>query len=463
MRVAVVGAGVSGLALAYTLVRDGGDAVDVTVFEAGPRPGGLIRTERRDGYLCEWWPNGFLDRAPDTFALLQSLGVGDRVVASSAHARRRFVLRDGRLRQVPTSLGTFLTGDVLSLRGRLRLALEPFVPRGQEPDESIHGFAARRFGREVADVLVDAFTTGIFAGPSRDLSIRACFPQLWQLEQHAGSVVRGMFRRRKPEGAASPSPFGRLVSMAGGMEEIVAALARQLGSRLRLNDPIDRIERRTGSSAWALSRAHGDRVTADRLVVATGAAAAARLLAPVDAELASLVGGIRTAPLAVLSLGYDAAAADAALEGFGFLVPRGESARILGAVWDSSVFPDRVPPGHTLIRVIMGGGRDPGVVSLDDRELVARARADLRAVCGVTSDPAFVHVVRHVPGLPQYVVGHADRVAAIEARLEEHPGLTLIGNSYQGLAVNACISTARRAAHRLAGRPSDDRPDPPRL
>jgi oxygen-dependent protoporphyrinogen oxidase len=246
------------------------------------------------------------------------------------------------------------------------------------------------------------------------------------------------------------------------MEEIVAALARQLGSRLRLNDPIDRIEFRAGPPAWVLSRANGERVTADRLVVATGAAAAARLLAPVDAELASLVGGIRTAPLAVLSLGYDRGAADAALEGFGFLVPRGEPARILGAVWDSSVFPDRVPPGHTLIRVIMGGGRDPGVVALDDRELLARARADLLAVCGVKSDPAFVHVVRHVPGLPQYVVGHADRVAAIEARLQLHPGLTLIGNSYQGLAVNACISTARRAAHRLAG-PADGRPDPPRL
>ena len=463
MRVAVVGAGVSGLALAYTLAREGADAIDLTVFEAGLRPGGLIRTERRDGYLCEWGPNGFLDRAPDTFALLQSLGVSDRVVASSAHARRRFVLRGGRLRQVPTSLATFLTGDVLSLRGRLRIALEPFVPRLRAPDESIHGFAARRFGREVADVLVDAFTTGIFGGPSRDLSTRACFPQLWQLEQEAGSVVRGMFRRRKPAAAASPSPFGRLVSMAGGMEEIVAALARQLGSRVRLNDPIERIERRTGPSEWVLRRANGDRVIADRLVVATGAAAAARLLAPVDAELASLVGGIRTAPLAVLSLGYDAAAADAALEGFGFLVPRGESARILGAVWDSSVFPDRVPPGHTLIRVIMGGGRDPGVVSLDDRQLVACARADLRAVCGVKSDPAFVHLVRHVPGLPQYVVGHVDRVAAIEARLEEHPGLTLIGNSYQGLAVNACISTARRAAHRLAGHPSDNRPDPPRL
>lgn len=452
MHVVVVGAGVSGLALAHTLLSGGRGDLQVTVFDDSRRAGGLIRTERLDGYLCESGPNGFLDRAPDTFELLDGLGLRSRVVQSSASARRRFVFRGGRLRQVPTGLAAFLTTDLLSAGGRLRVGLEPFVRRGSLPDESVHEFASRRFGREIADVLVDAFTTGVFAGSSRELSVRACFPHLWQLERDHGSVVRGMLRRRGPAEPGSPSPFGRLVSLAGGMEELVATLGRALGPSLRLGMRVERIERPPDASRpWLVQTGDGGSIAADRLVIATSAAAASRLLATVDADLAALVGGIRTAPLAVVCLGYDAGARDAALDGFGFLVPRGEPARILGAVWDSAVFPGRVPPGHTLVRVIMGGGRDPEAIAMDDGELIRAARQDLRAAAGVESAPAFVHLVRHVPGLPQYTVGHVERLEAIETRLRQHPHLTLVGNSYHGLAVNACISHARRTARLLAG------------
>jgi protoporphyrinogen/coproporphyrinogen III oxidase len=450
MHVVIVGGGISGLALAHALLRAGRDGVRVTVFEREARPGGVIRSERVDGYLCEHGPSGFLDRAPDTQALVDELDLRGRLAPSNDRARRRFIYRGGRLRAVPTGLVPFIAGNLLSWRGRLRVALEPFASAGTGRDESVHQFASRRFGREVADVVVDAVTTGIFGGSSRHLSIRGCFPRLWQLERDHGSILRGMVRGRRSSAGGGSAPFGRLVSLAGGMEELVSTLAGRVGVNLHLQTPVERIERTTrGGPGWIVHAGGGMTAEADVLVVATSATAAARLLAPVDADLWSMLSDIQFAPMAVLCLGFDPSATDATFDGFGFLVPADEPVRILGAMWESSIFQGRAPDGRTLVRVMMGGGRDPGAPALGDRELVTRAREDLRAICGVVSEPSFVRVVRQVPGLPQYTVGHAERLAVIEERVRGHEGLRLTGNSYQGLGVNACITNARRLAESL--------------
>lgn len=460
MRIIIVGAGISGLALAHALLENAANGgVDVLVLEAAPRAGGVIRSERIDGYLCEWGPNGFLDNAPDTQALIDELGIRDRVVDSSDRARRRFVFRAGRIRLLPTGPGSFLAGDILSLRGRLRMLMEPFVRGGSREDESVHSFVSRRFGREAADIMADAMTTGIFGGGSRDLSIRACLPQVWQLEADHGGIVRGLVRRRRAkrtstEASAKPSggsPFGRLKSFRDGLEELPGALARSLGSVVRLSTRVEALER-AGGDGWSVRTSDGALHQADRVVLAIGTAAAARLVEPIDAALASDLRGIESAPFAVLCLGYDSSAKGAAFDGFGFLVPQGQGLRILGAVWDSSVFPGRASEGRSLVRVLIGGGRDPDAASLDDDALVALARADLRAACGLEAEPAFVRVIRQVPGLPQYRVGHHARLARISARLEAHPGLFVAGNSYRGLAINSCIAEARRLAPALLAR-----------
>ena len=461
MRIAIVGAGISGLSLAHALLRRSApEVIDLLVLEQSSRAGGVVRSERVDGFLCEHGPNGFLDGADDTLALVDELGMRDRLVPSSDHARRRFIYRAGRLRQLPTGPGSLATGDVLSAAGRLRLALEPFVRGGSREDESVHSFVSRRFGREAASVMADAMTTGIYGGGSRELSIRACLPQLWQLEADYGGVVRGLIGRRRAR-ARSPEtqtakgstggPFGRLMSFADGIEELLAALARSLGARLRLSTGVERIGRSAGAG-WDVHTSDGAVHVASHVVLATGSAAAARLIEGLDSPLAEQLREIPSAPIAVLCLGYEASAPGAAFDAFGFLVPQGEGPRILGAVWDSSVFPNRAPDTHVLVRVLMGGGRDPEALALGDNDLVAVARSDLRRVSGIEAPPSFVRVMRQVPGLPQYRVGHTARLDRIAGRLVAHPGLTLVGNSYRGLALNACIADARKTADALLAR-----------
>ena len=204
-RIVIIGAGISGLTLAHVLRRQGGSSVHVTLLESANRAGGVVRSERVDGYLCEYGPNGFLDRAPATLSLIDELGLRNRLLTSDDRAGRRFIYSRGRLRAVPTGPLPFLTSDVVSARGRLRMALEPFLRGASKPDESIHQFTARRLGAEAADVLVDAAVTGIYGGSSHDLSVRACFPRLWQMEHDHGSVVRAMFRRRR---GATPQSGG---------------------------------------------------------------------------------------------------------------------------------------------------------------------------------------------------------------------------------------------------------------
>ena len=458
MRVVIVGAGISGLTLGHVLRRNGGDDVQVTLLESSNRAGGVVRSERVDGYLCEYGPNGFLDRAPATLSLVDQLGLRDRLLPSDDRARRRFIYSRGRLREVPTGPFAFVTSDVVSARGRLRMMLEPFVRGGSEPDESIHGFTSRRLGPEAADVLVDAAITGIFGGSSRELSVRACFPRLWQMEHDHGGIVRAMLRRRR---GSTPAPsggpgFGRLVSFPDGIETLTKALATSAGEALKLNAHVVGIDRTSqdGPTRWHVHLADGASLPAEHLVIATGARAAGRLVAARDPQLATLLDGIRMAPIAVVCLAFGDGATDAHLDGFGFLVPGQEQARILGAVWDSSIFSHRAPDGHTLIRVLVGGGRDPEAAALADGDLISAVRHDLESMFGIRSSPAFVHVIRQVPGLPQYTVGHVDRLARIDACLERHEGLRLTGNSYRGLALNACIENAASLATELLSSPA---------
>jgi len=451
-RIVIIGAGISGLTLAHVLRRQAGSSVLVTLLESANRAGGVVRSERVDGYLCEYGPNGFLDRAPATLSLIDELGLRNRLLTSDDRAGRRFIYSRGRLRAVPTGPLPFLTSDVVSARGRLRMALEPFLRGASKPDESIHQFTARRLGAEAADVLVDAAVTGIYGGSSHDLSVRACFPRLWQMEHDHGSIVRAMFRRRRGATPQSGGPgFGRLVSFADGIDTLTGALAASVGDALKRNAGVAAIDRSgpDGQASWRVQLADGDSITGDHLVVATGARAAGRMLAARDPELATLLDGIPVAPIAAVCLGFDATATDAALDGFGFLVPGQEQAKILGAVWDSSIFSNRAPSGHTLVRVLVGGGRNPNAVSLDHEALVANVLTDLRTMAGIRSRPVFVRVIRQVPGLPQYILGHVERLARIDTCLQRHGGLHLIGNSYRGLALNACIENATTLAREL--------------
>jgi protoporphyrinogen/coproporphyrinogen III oxidase len=434
----VVGGGVSGLALALALSRA---SVPVTVLEAGAHPGGAARTEERQGFLLEMGPNSLLDREGIVAALATSLGLTLRT--ASATAKRRFVVREGRLRALPLSPASFLTSDVLPLAAKLRLLLEPFSRRGAEGvDESLGDFARRHLGRATTAALVDALQTGIWAGDMERLSAASAFPRLVALERAHGSLLLGAARsRRALGGTAAP----RLSSLEGGLGTLSLAMARELGPRLRLQTQVTGLSRM--ADGWRLTTATQG-LSASRVVLALPPQEAAELVRPFDDGLAVGLAGFPSVPVAVVHLGYRPAL-EPAPEGFGFLVPSAERRDILGTVYASSAFPFRVPGGGTLLTVLLGGAHRPELLERDDASLVRLARAELSALLGVERTPTLTEVFRWPRAIPQYNVGHAQRVKTALARAATWPGLWLTGNAYGGAGVADCLRTAAALAERL--------------
>jgi oxygen-dependent protoporphyrinogen oxidase len=459
-RVVIVGGGIAGLSIAQALRREA-PGVELLVLEAQASAGGNIRSKYLQGYLCECGPDGFLDNAPATLALVRELGLSDRLRRSNPAARRRFIFLNGRLQQVPMTLGGFLRTRLLSSRGKLRIAAEPFARTRPLGDETIHEFAARRIGPEAAEILVGSMVSGIFAGDAHQLSLHACFPKIWEMESEHGGLFRALIARRKRTAPRDGigSPGGTLTSFEGGMEDLVRALTASLGGSVRTSTPVVALRQR-GSVGPRLVPARAFEVQtsthaieADAVVLTGAADASSALVRPFDPALAALLDTIGTAPLVVACLGYDEATLTAdrgALSGFGFLVPRDRGIRILGALWESSIYNGRAPAGRALIRVMVGGATDRGAVDLSDSALIRIVRSDLQLTMGLRVSPAFVHLIRHRRGIPQYLVGHTNRLAGIEARLQEQPGLFLAGNSYRGVSINACISDAPLVAAQVA-------------
>ncbi len=452
-RIAIVGGGVAGLSVAHALVKRGSaeKGVEVTVLESGQRPGGNIRTELIDGFTLEWGPNGFLDSVPETLELVRDLGIEDRVQVSDDRARRRFIFRSGRLHELPGGPGRFLRSGLLSWPAKIRIAFEPFARRRPDDvDETIHAFASRRIGREAADVMIDSMVSGVFGGDARELSLRACFPKMWQMETDHGGLFRALFAKlREKRRSTGPvgAPAGRLTSFKGGCEDLIRGLVDKLGSTLRTNAPVSAI--RATSDGYDVSLESGERVGANAVVLAGPSSASARIVSDLDSQLAPLLGEIPSAPIVVVCLGYEESKLPQPLDGFGFLVPRGEGPRILGMLWDSSIYPGRAPEGRVLMRAMIGGAHDPSAIDLDDETLLATVRSDLRTTMALDLKPSFMHIFRHRLGIPQYKVGHLGKLAGIDAALERHPGLYVAGNSYRGIAINSCVAEAGAVAERL--------------
>jgi len=466
-RIVIAGAGIAGLSTAWALKQRAPD-VDVVVLERGARAGGNIRTENVDGYVCESGPDGFLDNAPATMALVRELGLSARLLPSNDQARRRYIFRNGRLSEVPTSPGAFLTTPLLSPRAKLRLLCEPFASARRDDDESIIDFASRRIGRDAATVFVDPMVSGVYAGDAKALSLKACFPKMRQIEDNHGSLFRGLIatRRTRKRTDTPGAPAGRLTSFTGGMSDLIDGLTRALGPVVHTSTAATSIRRNQTPSLspnqsprrpYVVTTSQGT-LDADAVVLSGPAAESAAIVRELDGPLAAVIEGIPTSPLAVVCLGYDEAAirAETRLDGFGFLVPREEGIRILGALWETSIYQHRAPAERVLIRAMIGGARDPEAVSLCDAELRRIVRTELTQTMNVSAVPEFVRVIRHRRGIPQYVRGHDARMQRIDALLQPHQGLFLTGNSYRGVSINACIADAPAvadAALRAVGRP----------
>lgn len=460
-RVVVVGGGIAGLTTAFR-VREEARAVDapvsVTVLEASNRVGGNIRSEKSEGYTLEWGPNGFLDNVPATLDLARDVGLESELQPADPRAAKRFIWRGRRLHTLPSGPASFLASPVLSVRGRLRVLMEPFQARGpRDRDESVREFGVRRIGAEAADVLIDAMVSGIFAGDASKLSLPSAFPKMRAMEAEHGSLVKAMVsrmqaRRRAGENGGGPAgPGGTLTSFRRGMETLPLALARALGPRVRTGAGLRGVTPE-GDGRWRLHLDGGEVLLADHVVLAVPAHAAAAILRDLDPSLARGLDAAPVAGLAVVALGFSEGALDQTPDGFGFLVPRSERLRMLGCLRDSSIFPGRAPEGHALLRVMIGGAHDPEAVELPEDELVDTVLGELRITLGLKQDPGLVRVFRHPLGISQYNLGHGASLEAHERLLEKLPGITLAGSSHYGVAMNACVERAAVDARALMDR-----------
>jgi oxygen-dependent protoporphyrinogen oxidase len=452
-RVVVAGGGIAGLTAAFTSRAEAerrGIAVDVTVIEAAAEAGGHARTIVDGDWVIDTGPNGFLDREPETLALVKDLGLEAHLVAASA-ARRRFIVRRGRLRQVPESPRALLASDSISWAGKLRLLCEPWAPAPPpDKDETVFEFefAERRLGREAADTFVDTAVSGITAGDSKALSVRSQLPILPEWEKAHGSLFRALVAARK---GSKGRP--RLHSFDRGIGTLTRRLAGRLGNRLLTGSPIVDVDRSTG--AWRLHLENGSKVVADHVVFATPAHRTSQILRTLDRELSDALASIPYSGLAVVALGYETASLSRPLDGTGYLVTRAERLATLGVLWESSVFPGRAPDAAVLLRVFLGGSRRPDVIALNDEALTSVAQSELAKVMGITATPILQRVFRWPSAIAQYTVGHEQRVRDIRARLALHAGFHLCGTATDGVSLNHAIASAKRTARELVSRISD--------
>ncbi|MBK8481419.1 MAG: protoporphyrinogen oxidase [Proteobacteria bacterium] len=466
-RIVIVGGGISGLAVAWALRQRGERASDlpppeVVVVERDARPGGKILSERVGGFLCEWGPNGFLDREPATLELCSELGLGDELLPATAAFAKRYIYRAERLHVAAAHPLRFLASDLLPWRAKLRLLREPWVAARRPDDardESVLAFAARRIGPLAARLLIDPMQSGIYAGDPARLSVASCFPRVVEIERQYGSLIRGLvaLRRerrrggapgdpRKPSATPGAGPSGHLTSLRSGLQLLPDTLARRLGSALKCGQDIERVTRSPSGDLWRVHRRGRPPLLAEVLVLACPAHAAAALLDGVDANLAASLRGIDYAPLAVAALGYRREQVRHPLDGFGFLAPRNEGLRLLGTLWDSTIFGRRAPAGHVLLRAMVGGARDRAITTLAPEAIALAAHEALRPLLGIDGPPVLAEAVVHQRAIPQYNLGHRERVAQLTARLGTQPGLVLAGNALHGVGINDCARNARRVA-----------------
>ncbi|MDQ3427027.1 MAG: protoporphyrinogen oxidase [Gemmatimonadota bacterium] len=438
--VAVVGAGVAGLAAAFRLQRRG---VRVVVYESSGRVGGSILTERRDGYVADLGPNSLAAPSPAVRTLFQELGLEDNLVSASSQARHRYIVRKGKLVALPMSPPELLTTRLLSNSAKLAVFGEPLVEAGDSRvEESVGTFVRRRFNQEVLDYVANPFVAGIFAGDPEQLSVRYALPRLHALERSHGSVIKALVQMKGG---------GALVSFRSGLQELPDALARELGSAVRLGAPVTLLRR--GPKGWTVGAAFQASELYDGVIFA----APAHCIDDVDlgfegGERVRTLASIHHPPVGVLVLGFRREQVSHPLDGFGFLTPEVERRSVLGVIFSSTLFAGRAPQGHCTLTAFVGGVRNPDLANADLNTITARVLDDLGALLGVDGEPTFRTFHLWPKAIPQYALSHGrfkDTMDEVERR---NPGLTFAGAYRDGVALGEVLASGEEAAERTAER-----------
>ncbi|HRA89671.1 MAG TPA: protoporphyrinogen oxidase [Planctomycetaceae bacterium] len=478
LRVAVIGGGITGLAAAHRLVSQS-DSVQVVLLESSRRLGGIIRTESADGFLMELGPDSFITNKPAGLQLCDEIGFTDQLIPTDSQFRRSLVLRNGKPVEVPEGFmlmapskpWAILTTPILSLGGKLRLLSEAFRSRRTiSDDESLASFVRRRFGQQTLERLVQPLVGGIYTADPEKLSLRATMPRFPEMEESHGSVIRATLAqtkasRTKVSGAqaktdtsGSGARYGLFATAAGGLSDLISAIERALKKsgrvEARLGAQVVAIDKPNDSNPqWTVRLADQKPMQFDAVIVTLSTHAAARLLQnSISPELSTGLRAIEYASSAIVVSGHQLSDFSHPMDAFGLVVPTIEKRNVLAVSFSSRKFPGRAPEGQILLRTFVGGAMQPEMLDHDNDAIAGFVNDELKAIFGMKSEPLFSEVIRYENAMPQYHVGHLDRVARIEAMVAETTGLYLAGSGYRGVGIPDSIASGRSVADQLLNR-----------
>ncbi len=451
--VAVIGAGITGLTAAFYLQRAG---VPVTVFEAGDRVGGAIRSRRENGYLAESGPNTILETSPVIMQLVRDAGLEGRRLEPDPKSEARYLVRYGRPIAMPGSPFDFLTTKLFTFGAKLAVLREPFVSARRDGDEeSIEEFVTRRLGREFLDHAIDAMVAGVYAGDPSRLSVQQAFPKLALLETNYGSLIKGQIlgsreRRKRGEVAKDRAPK---FSFDEGLQVLPDRLQELLGGGVVLNTSVNSLKKIPGGWEIETCSDGGSKPSEHAAVIYAGTA---HKLAGLDLNLEgdqkldlTPFSEIRHPPVASVVLGYRREDVTHPCQGFGALIPKVEGFGILGTIFSSSLFPNRAPAGHLTLTSYVGGERHPDLAGLPDEQLFELTHRDLARLLGIKGRPTFRSLAYYPKAIPQYNLGYGryrELMTAIEAREET---LFFAGHYRDGISLGDSIVSGRNIVDRV--------------
>jgi oxygen-dependent protoporphyrinogen oxidase len=466
-RIVIVGGGIAGLAAAHRLIelrKDNALDLEVTLLEASPRLGGVIATERIGDFLIEGGPDSFITEKPWALRLCERLGLASHLVATQSVYQKIYVVHQGKLQALPegffllapTRFWPFVRTPLFSLSGKLRIAAEILLPRGVTAgDESLGSFVRRRFGVEALERVAQPLIGGIYASDPDQLSLAATMPRFKEMERRRRSVTLAMVleqqrRARSPE-SGSGARWSLFVTLAGGIHELVDTVANRLtAGSIRLSTPVERLTRHEHGKLWVLSTGTGASLEADGVVLATPAFRTGDILKPIAPGTADELKTISYASTATVSLAYRKEAFPRPPDSFGFVVPAVEQRKIMACTFSSLKYPGRAPEDHVLLRAFVGGSLQPELFHDDDATIEKNVRDELSSLLGVKAEPLFCRIWRYPNSMPQYHVGHEERIRNIEATIGALPNLALAGSAYHGVGISDCVLTGEEAAEKVA-------------
>lgn len=463
----MIGGGLTGLTATFRLgelAESCGRRLEIDHFEAGPRLGGVMGTLRIGDYLVETGADSFITNKPWAVDLCRRLGLEERLIPTDARYRRSLVLKDGKpvpvpegfMLLAPARIGPVVRSPLFTLRGKLRLGLEYFVPRRRDgEDESLASFVRRRFGREALERLVQPLVGGIYTSDPERLSLRATMPRFLDMEQQDRSLIRASRRLARQQAVGETegggARYGLFASLKDGISELLDALAMRVReiAHVHLQARVRKLERSRETGRYCLALEDETVREYDAVILAVPAYRAGAIVSQIDSELADALQAIEYASSAIVVTGHRLADVADPLNAFGLVIPAIERRKILAVSFASRKFPGRAPEGRVVLRTFVGGALQPEELDRSDAELIELVEQELRDILGVSGSAEFAHVARYDRAMPQYHVGHVERVQRIEQLASAHPGLEFAGNAYGGVGIPDCIQSGSQAAERI--------------